>query len=284
MSARRPAASSGSPSTPAATRRTAWRCRRANSTSAARKRRPTSARRRRFWPTSRRCTPSTTAPPACARLRPRIHATAVAVDRAVRALGFAQANSEYFDTLWIEGADAAVVRRLAEARGINFRYDASGIGIAFDETVSEDDAKDVVAVFAEAAGKAAPALVVDEKSSAIPPALEADVRVSHAPDVQHASLRDRDDALHQVARAQGCRARYVDDSARLVHDEAECGVGDDPGVVAGVRAPSIRSLLRSSCRATPRSSASSRPRCAALPASMPCRCSRTRARRASSPA
>ncbi len=102
----------------------------------------------------------------------RIHATAVAVDRAVRALGFAQANSEYFDTLWIEGADAAVVRRLAEARGINFRYDASGIGIAFDETVSEDDAKDVVAVFAEAAGKAAPALVVDEKSSAIPPALK----------------------------------------------------------------------------------------------------------------
>ena len=101
----------------------------------------------------------------------RIHATAVAVDRAVRALGLHQANSEYFDTLWIEGADAAVVRRLAEARGINFRYDASGIGIAFDETVSEDDAKDVVAVFAEAAGKAAPALEVDEKSSAIPPAL-----------------------------------------------------------------------------------------------------------------
>ena len=42
---------------------------------------------------------------------------------------------------------------MAEARGINFRYAATGIGIAFDETVSDDDAQDVVRVFAEGEGQ-----------------------------------------------------------------------------------------------------------------------------------
>ena len=44
--------------------RTAWRCRRASSTSAARRRRRTSAPRRRCSPTWRRCTPCITAPRA----------------------------------------------------------------------------------------------------------------------------------------------------------------------------------------------------------------------------
>ena len=60
-SARCPAGSSASRSTPTETPRCGSRCRRASSTSAARRRPPTSARRRcclRSWP---RCTPSTTA-------------------------------------------------------------------------------------------------------------------------------------------------------------------------------------------------------------------------------
>ena len=76
--------------------------------------------------------------------------------RALTALGYRQANAHYFDTLWIEGADAASVRAAAEKRGINFRYADGGIGIAFDETVSDEDAQDVVAAFAEAKGKPAP--------------------------------------------------------------------------------------------------------------------------------
>ena len=50
--------------------------------------------------------------------------------------------------------------------------------------------------------------------------------VSDASELQHASVGDRDDAVHPVARAQGPRARHVDDSARLLHDEAEPGDGD----------------------------------------------------------
>ena len=102
----------------------------------------------------------------------RIRDTAGAVERALTSLGYGQSNRAYFDTLWIEGADAAVVRRLAEARGVNFRYAASGIGIAFDETVSASDAQDVVDIFAEAQGRPSPAVAIaTAAASEIPQAL-----------------------------------------------------------------------------------------------------------------
>jgi glycine dehydrogenase len=88
----------------------------------------------------------------------RIHEVAARVERALTSLGCRQANAAYFDTLWIEGADAAAVRSAAERRGINFRYGADGIGIALDETVSDEDAQDVVDVFAEATGRPSPRL------------------------------------------------------------------------------------------------------------------------------
>ena len=102
----------------------------------------------------------------------QIRERAGSVERALTSLGYRQANSAYFDTLWIEGADAAVVRKLAEGRGINFRYGATGIGIAFDETVSASDAQDVVDLFAEAAGKSAPSVATGDGAAApIPQAL-----------------------------------------------------------------------------------------------------------------
>ena len=103
----------------------------------------------------------------------RIRGVAGAVEVALTSLGYRQANGAYFDTLWIESAsvDVAAVRRLAEARGINFRYDAAGIGIAFDETVSDSDAEDVVAVFAEAKGSKAPALSGASAAVALPASL-----------------------------------------------------------------------------------------------------------------
>ena len=101
-----------------------------------------------------------------------IRDTAAAVERALTSLGYRQTNEVYFDTLWIEGGDRAAVRSLAEARAINFRYTASAVGIAFDETVSSGDAQDVVDVFAEAAGKGSPATVIGASTAGpIPPAL-----------------------------------------------------------------------------------------------------------------
>ena len=64
------------------------------------------------------------------------------------------------------------------------------------------------------------------------------VAVSHPPDVQPLSLGNGDAALPAPARRPGHRARPRDDSAGLVHDEAQRDGGNDPGDVAGVRKPS----------------------------------------------
>jgi glycine dehydrogenase len=102
----------------------------------------------------------------------RVHATARRVEAALSSLGLRQANQAYFDTLWIEGGNEAAVLAAAEKRGINLRYAGTGIGIALDETVTERDAQDVVDVFAEAAGKNAPALAPSSSSAAVPAGLQ----------------------------------------------------------------------------------------------------------------
>ncbi|MDQ3349657.1 MAG: aminomethyl-transferring glycine dehydrogenase, partial [Acidobacteriota bacterium] len=84
-----------------------------------------------------------------------IHATARVIDQALSTLGFRQTNRAYFDTLWIEGADADAVRREAEAAAINFRYTADGaIGMSVDETTTGEDASEIVSVFTRAAALA----------------------------------------------------------------------------------------------------------------------------------
>ena len=82
-----------------------------------------------------------------------IHGAARRVARALSAVGLEQSNAVYFDTLWIERADAAKVKAAAEKRGINLRYSPQGIGVALDETVTDADAQDIADVFAEASGK-----------------------------------------------------------------------------------------------------------------------------------
>jgi glycine dehydrogenase len=90
----------------------------------------------------------------------RVHDYASRVAQALASLGYRQANGAYFDTLWIEDADAdtASVRLAAERRAINLRYADGGIGIALDETVTDEDAQDIVDAFAEAKGQQPPRL------------------------------------------------------------------------------------------------------------------------------
>jgi len=91
------------------------------------------------------------------RIAQRVHDITRLLDGELTALGFTQTNQTYFDTLRIETADTGVwdaVREAALARGINFRYPAPGvIALSMNETVSRQDAGDIVSVFAEAAGK-----------------------------------------------------------------------------------------------------------------------------------
>ena len=76
------------------------------------------------------------------------------------------------------------------------------------------------------------------------------IRLPDAPGVQHAPLRDGDDAVPQVPRRQGLRARPRHDPARLVHDEAQRRHRDGSRHLAGVRAASTRSHPRRMSRAT----------------------------------
>ena len=106
-----------------------------------------------------------------------------------------------------------------------------------------DDLADIVGVFAAACGRHGAGRARSTPRSrrrARGRCAAASAFLTH-PVFQPPSLRDADDALHQAARAQGRRARHVDDSARLVHDEAERRHRDDAGDLAGVLARCIRS-------------------------------------------
>lgn len=86
-----------------------------------------------------------------------VHSAAAFTAAELGKLGYKVPSKVFFDTIIVE-ADAAAIRKLAEAKEINFRYtDAKHVGIALDQTVEAEDIKDILSVFAEAAGKAAPA-------------------------------------------------------------------------------------------------------------------------------
>ena len=94
----------------------------------------------------------------------RVRGLAGTLERALTTIGYRQQNESYFDTLRMQvpagsSVTAAAIRTIAERECLNFRYfDAGHVGIAVDETTSMRDIATVAAVFAEAAGKPAPAI------------------------------------------------------------------------------------------------------------------------------
>ncbi len=83
----------------------------------------------------------------------KVHGLAKTLDAGLKAVGFNQLNSNYFDTLLIDSKGmSAAIKMEAESMGINFRYFNNGhIGIALDETCEVSDVADIVAVFAKCA-------------------------------------------------------------------------------------------------------------------------------------
>ena len=92
----------------------------------------------------------------------RVHALAALLEAQLKSLGITQRHAHYFDTVAFDVPKADVVRAAALAAGINLRYiDARTVGVSLNETVSTEDVRDVVGVFATAlghtaTGKAAP--------------------------------------------------------------------------------------------------------------------------------
>jgi glycine dehydrogenase len=85
----------------------------------------------------------------------QVHLSAVALAAELKKLGYHIAERAFFDTLKVSGTDNAKIMKLAEAAGINFRYTADAITISVDQTTDAADINAIIAVFAQAAGKAA---------------------------------------------------------------------------------------------------------------------------------
>ncbi len=84
-----------------------------------------------------------------------IHKRAVAIADALNRAGFEIANKNYFDTIKIiTGDNTGAIEKLALEASINFRYPGDkSVVISLDETTTEQDANDIIAVFHKATGK-----------------------------------------------------------------------------------------------------------------------------------
>lgn len=83
----------------------------------------------------------------------KVHRSTVQLNETLKALGYKQKNSLFFDTLTIK-ADAQKVKEIAESAEINFYYpDAESVSISLNETTSQTDLNNITAVFAQAASK-----------------------------------------------------------------------------------------------------------------------------------
>lgn len=86
----------------------------------------------------------------------RTHALTSMLASASTTIGCVIENTTFFDTLKFSFPNAEMVRPIAEAKGINFRYYADGsVGVSLDETTTHEDVQEILYVLAPAlAGKA----------------------------------------------------------------------------------------------------------------------------------
>jgi len=88
----------------------------------------------------------------------QVHCTAITLATELKKLGYLIENGIYFDTIKINGADIAKIKKLAEAVQINFRYMDDAITISVDQTTDADDLNALINVFAQAVGKTTSAI------------------------------------------------------------------------------------------------------------------------------
>ncbi len=80
-------------------------------------------------------------------------------------LGYPVINKYYFDTIRIRVKDVTAIRSAATARGMNFYYSGPCVGISIDETTSQEDIVNILAVFGQAAGTDLVSATFDEDDS-----------------------------------------------------------------------------------------------------------------------
>lgn len=99
-------------------------------------------------------------PEGIRRIALHTHNSACAVNKGLIALGYKQRNTNFFDTLEVEVADAKKIQELALAKEINFFYPCeTTVRMSFDEVTTEADIKNILDIFAAAAAKKSDASV-----------------------------------------------------------------------------------------------------------------------------
>ncbi|MXP62228.1 aminomethyl-transferring glycine dehydrogenase [Roseomonas sp. M0104] len=167
-------------------------------------------------------------PEGLKRIARRVALQARLLAAAARAAGFTLRHDAFFDTVAIEAGDKAeALMHAALAAGFNLRrLDASGVGIALDETVSRADLDTLVAVLAEV-GRAKLALASLAPAGGLPAALErksafltAGVFNSHH--AEHSMLRylkvleDKDVALNRSMIPLGSCTMKLNATAEMI--------------------------------------------------------------------
>ncbi|HWK06069.1 MAG TPA: aminomethyl-transferring glycine dehydrogenase [Puia sp.] len=92
-------------------------------------------------------------PEGLTRIAKRVSLLTRTLSLELEGLGYSNLNEFYFDTIRLKVADPAAIRKLAEDRGINFRYsDGQYVGMTLDETTTQQDVLNILSVFTEAEG------------------------------------------------------------------------------------------------------------------------------------
>jgi glycine dehydrogenase len=90
-------------------------------------------------------------PDGLQRIALRVHRLAAILATGLREAGL-RVNDTFFDTLRVDGVDAAAIHRVARAQGMNLReLGATAVGISLDETATRDDVRALWGVFGAAA-------------------------------------------------------------------------------------------------------------------------------------
>lgn len=101
-----------------------------------------------------------------------IHLRTATLNAAFKGMNLEQSNVFFFDTLKVhlKVSDASTLRSLAEDAEINFRYfDSKTVGISLNETTTDSDIAEIIAVFA--AAEQAVEITMDDLQTAIPSSL-----------------------------------------------------------------------------------------------------------------
>jgi glycine dehydrogenase len=104
----------------------------------------------------------------------RIHHSARSLAKRLELLGYSQTNEHYFDTLTIAADHETLdkIKLVSMVQEVNFYHTESTVQISLDETTLPTDIDQIVAIFAEAKGKAAPSTTGTDAQLQIPEALQ----------------------------------------------------------------------------------------------------------------